>query len=725
MTAFQRLLSDLTRRLDAAAASTSMDGSPLLGENVLADSRRLLDLCDGDDQRLHAQHAVGWLHWFRHQMSAGSMDHSELIRALTMLRPVHRERPDVVPPPVREAFDLSLSVGETADFMDRERLNLRAIAAMGAFERSGDRAQWEEAAAILRRLVAVVPESHPDRPAYLNNLGNSLSAGFGLTRDRTLLDASVEALRAAVRWTPAGHPDEASRHNNLGNVLRQRHDETDSPDGLTQAVEAYRTAIRLSSPKDPGRPGRLINLAGVLQERDDLDEAVGILRGVLADAGPDDPNLPVAAGNCGATLLRRYRRDHDRDDLREAIGHLQRAVDMTRRQHLFFGTHAENLMSALHEEFMITGDTEPLRHAMAVGRRSIEDLDPHRHDRAQRLNNYFVQLYRLFQRSGHTAVLDRAIEVQRSAVDAESRDHKAWGTLRNNLSAALYDRFERTGDEADLREAIAVLDFVVGDSGTDIRSVPYLSNLCGAQLALFRLTRDTAVLDDAVDNARRAVELSDSGHPARPILHNSLGRALRARYSVFHQADDLVQAVAAGRAAVTGARATDSNRATFAVNLGWSLFDLYRLNGDREVLAELIGQCSQATSSLTASPLWRLRAAHLTAVALVESDDWPTALHHYLLAVGLLGHVTARDLHRHDQEHGLSLTAGVATEAVAVALRASTAEHATTLLEQGRTQIFSQQLDTRTDLEELRRVAAPLAERLEAVRGQLAETGRQ
>jgi hypothetical protein len=47
------------------------------------------------------------------------------------------------------------------------------------------------------------------------------------------------------------------------------------------------------------------------------------------------------------------------------------------------------------------------------------------------------------------------------------------------------------------------------------------------------------------------------------------------------------------------------------------------------------------------------------------------------------------------------------------------------LLEQGRTQIFSQQLDTRTDLEELRRVAAPLAERLEAVRGQLAETGRQ
>jgi hypothetical protein len=67
----------------------------------------------------------------------------------------------------------------------------------------------------------------------------------------------------------------------------------------------------------------------------------------------------------------------------------------------------------------------------------------------------------------------------------------------------------------------------------------------------------------------------------------------------------------------------------------------------------------------------------------------------------------------------------VATEAVAVALWASTAEHATTLLEQGRTQIFSQQLDTRTDLEELRRVAAPLAERLEAVRGQLAETGRQ
>ena len=57
---------------------------------------------------------------------------------------------------------------------------------------------------------------------YLSNLGIALLARFERTGDQADLDAAVGNLRAAVAATPAGHPNRAAYLSNLGNALQTR-----------------------------------------------------------------------------------------------------------------------------------------------------------------------------------------------------------------------------------------------------------------------------------------------------------------------------------------------------------------------------------------------------------------------------------------------------------------------------------------------------------------------
>lgn len=720
VTEFEKLLSQLTATL--TQTSTSGDGSLVWNDAAVTDGEDLLIAAEDLSERQRAQHAVGWLYWYRYQLHANEIDNADLHRSLALLRNVHRAKPHVVPPEVREAFGMFPDDDRAALYIDRKRLNETAIDTMHRFENTGERLALDNATRIFQTLTDLVPPGHPDRPAYLNNLGNALHNHYRITQDQTVLDRAVDTIRAAVLNTPAGHHDEASRHNNLGNVLSQRFTAAGHQGDLHSAIEAYRIAVRLTSHGDPARPGRLTNLGSALERRGDLDMAVDLHAQAAAEAHAEDPRFPVLVHNFGSALLRRYRRDRDKDDLWQAIHHLWRAVESTTQHHLHFGEFAQTLMSALQENFLITGDTEQLRRALAVGRRSAEELSPDRHDLAVRLNNYFVILYQLYQRTGHGLALDEAITVLRAAITASPADYEHKPVFQGNLSAALYNRYVRTGDEGALLEAIDVIrDAIRSPMAEPARTAGHLSHLSGTLLALFRSAGDLRIADEAVVSAQKSVDLAEDGHPAQAILYNSLSRALYARYSVTHRNNDLAQAIAAGRAAMRHTSSTDSSGIIFAVNLASLLRDAHHAGQDESTLAELITLCTDAAQSVIGAPVWRIRAARLGALALTEAGDLGGALANYELAVGLLRQVAGRDLYRYDQEYGLTLTDGLATEAAAIALSAGAVDRSVAILEQGRTQMLSQLLDTRATLRELNKVAPLVADRLEAIHASLTE----
>ncbi len=599
------------------------------------------------------------------------------------------------------------------DGNDFLRLHDFALEEAAYFQRSGDLAALDVAAWTFRLLAETAPTDFAGRPAYLNNLANALGARYRITRDPALLDEAIATVRAAIRATPPGHRDEASRHNNLGNMLDLRSDAMGADADRRAALQAYQKGLSLTPDHDPARAGRLSNIANALHKRGRLDSALAAYHDGLALPGvAGDERLALRHG-LGVVLLDRYQRDHAVEDLHAAIDTLRLAAEEVAPEHLHFGTVVGTLMAASVERFRIDGDTVPLREAMAAGRRSVEGLAAGRYDLSQRLNNYFVLLYRLYQRTGHVLLLDEAVQIQRAAVAALSgRPHYA-ATVRSNLGAVLYDRFERTRDVTALRESIEALrPLTTDDTATPAAYAGWASNLSGALLALYREDRDPAALDEAVEYARQAAARADAAHPAWPVVHNSLCRALRLRAA---QPGDLLEASSAGRIAVNSADPADPNAAIFAVNLGWSLLDAFHGGFRDGPLAELELVCRAAATSVTASPVWRIRAARLAAEGRAAADDWPAAVDHYARAVGLLDLVTSRELHRPDQEYGLTLTGGVATDAAAAAVHAGSPTDAVVLLEQGRALLWGQSLDAHTGVDVLRATAPGYADRMERV----------
>lgn len=97
-------------------------------------------------------------------------------------------------------------------------------------------------------------------------------------------------------------------------------------------------------------------------------------------------------------------------------------------------------------------------------------------------------------------------------------------------------------------------------------------------------------------------------------------------------------------------------------------------------------------------------------------DGWGPALADYREAVELLQLLAWRGMDRRSGEEALSRVAGLASEAAAAALAAGRPEEAVELLESGRTMLWSQLLDNRSDLRAIRAQNPELARELEAVR---------
>ncbi|KAJ7243505.1 hypothetical protein C8J57DRAFT_1477153 [Mycena rebaudengoi] len=92
----------------------------------------------------------------------------------------------------------------------------------------------------LEGVVNLTPEGHLDKPAWLNNLGDSLLGHFERLGD--LNQSSVLKYEAAVTLTPDGHPDKPSQLSNLGNSLRQCFEKLHSPRDSQQLLQHFTSA---------------------------------------------------------------------------------------------------------------------------------------------------------------------------------------------------------------------------------------------------------------------------------------------------------------------------------------------------------------------------------------------------------------------------------------------------------------------------------------------------
>ncbi|THH13179.1 hypothetical protein EW146_g7014 [Bondarzewia mesenterica] len=330
----------------------------------------------------------------------------------------------------------------------------------------------------------------------------------------------------------------------------------------------------------------------------------------------------------------------------------------------------DSLANALQTRFKQTGQLGDLEEAISFHRQALELLPAPHPNRLMSLNNLASALSTQFEQTGQLGDLEEAISIHRQAFELHSVSHPhRWMSL-NNLATALSTRFKQTDQPGDLEETISfhrqALDLCPALHPDQWVS---LNNLATALSTRFKQTDQLGDLEEAISFHRQALDLLPSGHPHQCNVIGHLGLVLLAMYHCTHQQRYLDDAVIAFRASVACTSA--SALARFASARNW----VQRTDGIHD-----------------------------------------SALEAYQAAIQLLPRIAMLGLNLQSRQEALiSRSDGLARDAAACAIRSGDFKKAIELLEEGRAIFWSQALQLRTPLDDLRARKPALAQKLEKI----------
>ncbi|UXY27237.1 CHAT domain-containing tetratricopeptide repeat protein [Streptomyces sp. HUAS TT20] len=492
-----------------------------------------------------------------------------------------------------------------------------------------------------------------------------------------------------------------------------------------RAVRRWRRILDVTPGDHPDRDVMLANLAITLLQRfgtqaspQDLDAAVDAAREATRLTPAGHPALARRLSNLGLTLRKRYEHGGRQADLEEAIQAAEEAVVHTPEGHPDRPAVLANLGMAQAVRFGRDGMSGDLDEAVRTARAALDRVPADHPDRPTMLNGLAVALRR---RTGRGAGddrerdLDDAVDAAREAVSLTPADHPDRAGLLSNLGLVLRTRYEIL-HEGDGGGRREEAEDGDGDGDGDLRE------------------RGAEDIDEAIEAGREALSRTPRDHSERAARLSNLGLALRIRFEERGAATDLDEAIDKGRDAVGLLSPDHPDLAGVSSNLGLALRLRHlttrqdRTTADED-LHEAVSVFTAAARTKTAAPSLRVYAARSAADLTVSSDPGRAAdlLEH---AVRLLPQVAPGQQARGDQQYELGRTAGLAGEAASLALAGPSgspgaeedgqrAVRALRLLEAGRAVLLSQALDVRGDLTELRERHTNLAERFTQLRALL------
>lgn len=703
-----------------------------------------------------ARHAIGFV-WTIQQAMGPSPDPALFARVIDLLRRIAAAIPQ-------------------GDDQHAEALSNLAVILKSRFDAGGERTDLDAAITAARGSVAGTPPEHRNRSFMLSNLSSVLLSRFTLTGTEGDLDDAIEtgrlALQAAAgspaertgglnnlgtalktRFTEKGNlsdldaaieafqeasdlcvedDDKAGIFHNLGISWSERYDSTDVLADLERAIESCRAAVSAAPEEHPGRSMFLSGLGSTsltsferTGETAYLDRSVDAFQEALQTLPPGHRARGLRLIGLGSALLARYRLSGEKSDLDTAIETNRAAALETDPQQTEFNAILNNLGISLWQRFEHTGHLADLDEAISVSRTSSEATADGHVDRPSRLSNLGLMLWTRFKHSGALPDLDAAIEFAHDAVEATPPGHSTLAIMLSNLGAVHMQRYERNWNPQDNDDAILRTRKALAITAPGSLDRPrYHANLCSALHARFQRTGILEDLDGAVEAGRVAAADVPVLHPERPRYLSALGAVLTVRFRETESAVDLDDAVAACQAALDITPVEHPERADYLLNLGTALGSRHERTGSRHDFDRALAAGLEGARAEGLRPSTRIRAAQAAASLTVRADP-DLAADLLAAAVRLLPEVADRRLGRGDRQHALGDWSGLAGDAAALALASrdgapsDRAVRALQLLETGRGVLYSQALDMRSDLADLRECHPDLAHRFAALRDEL------
>lgn len=332
----------------------------------------------------------------------------------------------------------------------------------------------------------------------------------------------------------------------------------------------------------------------------DLDFAVNAIEEAVAANHPDIPHLLSTL--CIALALR-FELTGSMKDLNAAVEAIQNAIIFSSPDDPFVGGFLVNLANVSSLRFERTGSMDDLNSAVnAMNDATALAIESHS-DRIRYLNTLGVTLKIRFLRSGSMNDVNAAVRAFGDAV-ALSRDHSPdsypspdQAGLLQNLGNALRDRFERTGSLHDLNEALeAANDAVQMSPENHPGRAQRLSIFAIVLFSRFRRTGSTEDLNSAVTAIQNAIELTPTYCPARLQCLSILGVALRRRFRQGRSMSDLDAAVGMLHEAVTQTPRDDANRAFYLNNYGIAVGNRSEETGSLDDLNSTVAAFEEAVN---------------------------------------------------------------------------------------------------------------------------------
>jgi hypothetical protein len=243
----ERLLADLDARI---ARHADGDAAGVLEDQALDLVTELTALGAPDAGSIMR---VAALHLCRYQALPPEHGEADLRLARALYTNLHAVDPRLVPPDVREFFELASPRDTGIELMDE-------------YDRTGRLDQLDRAISLFRQDAVERPA---DRASGLHSLGRALLRRFELTGQPADLDETIELDRGALAASARRDPRRTQFQSNLADGLLRRFELTAELSDVDEAV-AVRREILAATAAGRGHSSALLHLAAALSRRHEL-----------------------------------------------------------------------------------------------------------------------------------------------------------------------------------------------------------------------------------------------------------------------------------------------------------------------------------------------------------------------------------------------------------------------------------------------------------------------
>ncbi|KAI1429095.1 CHAT domain-containing protein [Xylaria sp. FL1777] len=474
-------------------------------------------------------------------------------------------------------------------------LNNLGVELAYSYERTANAEVLEEAIQVGRQSLAATLS--PDSMATcLSNLSCLLDRKYLHMRDRRDIEEAIKLAEEAVHLTPKTSSERPARLNNIAVALSHKYDTDGQIETLDQSIKTFRECVDTSTDSDLDLGKYLSNLGAQLRQRyqlvgslEDLEESIRVGREAVSRTPKDDPDRAARATNLGTTLMDEFKRTGNRAHLDESTQLAKEASETTAESHVDSLLYQEILGRRFGEQFLRKGTISDLEDAIQVSRRVLSATphgDPHRDGRLQSLS---FKLENRFIRLGSLDDLHEALQLAQEAMSIPRSNYDDRASLLGHIGDLFAYRHARTGSMHDLEEAIHARREALHLCPVGSPNLASYHNTLSLWLSnRYLIVGAMEDLDEAIQNARAAIQMTPQDHPDLPAWLDNLGNQLYSKYLRSTGTSDLDNSIQATQTAVRIAPRDDPAYPVLLNNLAHGLLERFEKSSNPKDLEESI-----------------------------------------------------------------------------------------------------------------------------------------